>query len=62
MTSAVSNNFANGDDDIHATIYFGVEGIDKEGVSRWDPVNIGKVIFDEKESSSENSLNYFDFS
>ena len=47
MTSAVSNNFANGDDDIHATVYFGVEGIDKEGVSRWDPVNIGKVIFDE---------------
>jgi len=43
----MNNNFANSDSDIGCRVYFGVEGIDKEGTSFWDPVNIGEVIFDD---------------
>ena len=33
--------------DINLNIYWGVKGIDKTGVSKWDAVFIGNVLWDE---------------
>ena len=43
----MSDKFANSDGDIGCTVFFGVDRIDKDGTSMWDPVKIGKVMFDE---------------
>jgi len=42
------DQFFSGDSDLALRIEFvwGVEGLDKDGVSMWDPQNLGSVIWD----------------